>query len=143
MMRGFTLIELLIVIGVSIAIAALTIPMGVNFYRTQVLDDSAADFFSNARRAQYQAIFQKNDSAFGIKIFSGSYTIFQGSSYGLRLPSEDENFTVPAGVAIAGMDEIIFVKRTGMPTATGIVVFTSGSDTRSISINAQGKIEKQ
>jgi type II secretory pathway pseudopilin PulG len=142
-MKGFTLIELLIVIGASIAIAALTIPVGVNFYTTQVLDETTSDALALFRRAREQAVFQKNDSAFGIKVFSGSYTIFQGSSYASRVQGEDENFTVAAGVTMGGIDEIVFAKRMGIPSTTGTVTITSGSNTRSLGINTQGKIERQ
>ena len=140
-MKGFTLIELLLVIGGIAIISALTIPVGVNFYRTQVLDETAGDILGALRRAQSQAVFQKNDSEFGVRFLSDSYVLFEGNSYG-EVPSQDETFNLVGGITTSGIVEVTFAKLTGIPSATGTLTITSANDSQGININAQGKIEK-
>ena len=142
-MRGFTLLELLLVIGAATLIAVFTIPVGIRFFQTQILDEATSGMLTNLRRAHSKAIFQKNDSAFGVKFLSGSYVLFQGGSYVLRTQSEDESFTLGGGISTSGIDEVIFAKLTGIPNTTGTLTITSGSDSQSLNINAQGKVERQ
>lgn len=138
--RGFTLVELLVVISVTVIIAALTIPVGINFYKTQLLDETTSDILSTLRRARSQSIFQKNDSSFGVKFLSGSYVLFQGVTYAARVQDEDESFSLSIGISISGIDEVVFSKLSGTTTA-GTLTITSDNDNQNISINVQGKIE--
>lgn len=142
-MKGFTFLELAIVIGGAMVIAALTLPVGIRFFQTQTLDEAASDILATLRRAQSQALFQKNDDAFGVKFLSGSYVLFQGGSYEARIQSEDENFDLSGFTTTAGIDEIVFAKLTGIPNGTGTLTVTSGNDNQRIIINAQGNIERQ
>jgi type II secretory pathway pseudopilin PulG len=141
-MKGFTILELLLVIGAAIVIAALTVPVGVRFFQTQTLDEATSGIMETMRRAHNQAVFQKNDSAFGVKFLSGSYVLFQGNSYDTRTQSEDESFEVSSGIATSGIDEVVFAKLTGIPNTTGTLTVTSGSDSQTININAHGKVER-
>lgn len=142
-MKGFTLIELLLVIGVAMSIAALTIPVGVRFVQTQALDETTSDILGTLRRSQHLAAFQKNDSAFGVKFLSGSYVLFQGSSYTSRVASEDESFTLPGGIITSGIDEVVFAKLTGIPSSTGMLTIASSFNSQALDIHAQGNIERQ
>ena len=139
---GFTMIEILLVIAGVILIAALTIPVGIRFFQTQTLDETMAGILETLRRAQNQAIFQKNDRAFGVKFLSDSYVLFQGTSYE-EFPSEDESFSLPSGTTTSGINEVVFSKLTGIPNTTGTLTITSGNDSQVININEQGKIEKE
>lgn len=140
---GLTLIELLLVIGSIIIIAALTMPVGLNFYRLQVLDETTSDILGILRRAQNQATFQKNDSAFGVKFLSDSYILFQGSSYAERIQSGDEIIMLPLGIGISGIDEVVFEKLIGIPSFTGTLTITSDGSSQKLSVNAQGAIERE
>jgi len=142
-MKGFTLLELLLVIGAAILIAAFTIPVGVRFFQNQILDETTSSILGALRRAQNQAISQKNDSVFGVKFLSGSYVLFQGNSYGSRIQSEDESFSLPGGITTAGIEEVVFAKLTGIPNTTGTLTIISGNDSQTLNINAQGSIERQ
>ncbi|MBU1160011.1 prepilin-type N-terminal cleavage/methylation domain-containing protein, partial [Patescibacteria group bacterium] len=61
MPHGFTLVELLIVIGLGIVIVAITVPIGLNFYNNQILDEASKDILSTLRKAQSYSMFQKNN----------------------------------------------------------------------------------
>jgi Tfp pilus assembly protein FimT len=139
---GFTMIELLVVTGAVIVIMALTMPVGITFYRQQALDETASEVVGILRRARSQAGYQRHDSAFGVKFLSGSYVLFEGSSYAARTQSEDETFVLTGGITTSGIDELVFAKRDGTTTA-GTLTVISGSLTEIVDINAEGKVERQ
>ena len=136
------MIELLLVIGMALLVSALTIPVGVRFLQTQSLNEARSDILTALRRARTQAVFQKNDSAFGVEFLPSSFVVFQGSSYALRTQSEDEIFSLTSGTTVSGIGEIVFTKRTGLPSVIGTITISSGSDSYIISVNSQGNIER-
>ncbi|MEW5908096.1 MAG: hypothetical protein AB1643_02870 [Patescibacteria group bacterium] len=142
MHNGFTLVELLIILTLIIVIFSLTIPLGINFYKNQTLDEVATDILSNLRKAHNKAVFQKNDSAFGIKFFPDSYILFQGNNFSSRIQDEDENFSLPYSINVNGISEIVFSKLSGTTTA-GALIISSGSNSKTININEQGKVDIQ
>jgi len=140
---GFTIFELLVVIGASILIAGLTVPVGVRFYQTQILDDTTSVIMTTLRRAQSQAEFQKNDSSFGVKFLTGSYVLFQGDSYAGRTISEDEIFSLSGNVNTSGVDEVVYAKLTGIPSLAGTLTVALDNDSQTININLQGKVDRE
>jgi prepilin-type N-terminal cleavage/methylation domain-containing protein len=139
--QGFTLIELIIVLALSGAALAFVAPVSLQFYKTALLDEAAADVTAILRRAQAQAQSQKNDSAFGVAFFPSRYTLFQGVSYASRIISEDEEFSLPLGTTHSGLSEAQFSKHTGIPATTGTLILQNTAETRSISISDIGIIQ--
>jgi type II secretory pathway pseudopilin PulG len=139
---GFSIVEVLVVIGISVVIGVMSIPVAVEYYRTQILDEAAKDLRSVLRRANNQAVFQKNDSAFGVDFSSvtDKYVLYQGSAYSSRITAEDEIFAIPAGITLSGVSEVAYTKRTGTTTASTLTI-TGVNQTRTISISADGKVE--
>ena len=140
-LTGFTLIEFLIVGATIILLSGFFLPIGFGFYQTQNVDEARENTVTLLRRVQSQALFQKNDSPFGVKFFSDSYLLFQGSSYASREQSEDEVFIIPSGVTISGPGEVVFSKFTGFPNVVGVISVISGGYIKNIDINSQGKVE--
>lgn len=140
-MKGFTLIEVLIVTAFTALLLLFIVPTTLRFFQTQNLVDTTNTLIASLRNIQNQAVFQKNDSDFGVKFSANSYTLFQGSSYTSRTTSEDIIITIPSNVTISGIDEIVFAKRTGFPNTTGILLVQAASKEISISINNRGVIE--
>jgi len=140
-MKGFTLIEIILVISITVIIAAVSIPVIVRFVGVQHLDDTRSTIVASLRQAHNQAVFQKNDSAFGVRFLSGSFVIFQGSSYASRTTSEDIVVTIPSSITVSGISEVVFTKRTGVPSTTGTIFIHLGSSSLSLSINQSGLIE--
>lgn len=139
---GFTIIELLIVLAGTAIVVALTVPIGIRFFYSQTLDEATSNIMSTLRRSESQAKFSKNDSAFGVKFLSGSYVLFQGSSYASRTQSEDESFALLGGITTSGITEIVFAKVTGIPSVTGTLTVSFLGDSKTVTINAQGEIER-
>ncbi len=138
---GFTLIEISLVIACTAILLAFTIPATLRFLESQNLTETANTLVSSLRQAHNQAVFQKNDSSFGIKFLTNSYVLFQGSSYASRTTSEDITIPLSSSITLSGMNEIVFTKRTGLPNTTGTILLQSGSKSLSIIINQQGVIE--
>lgn len=142
-MRGFTLLETLLVLSILSALVFLTAPIGLTFYQTQALDEATLSTIETLRRAKFNAIFQRNDSAFGVKFMSDSYTLFQGDSYTSREENEDELFLLPADITTSGISEIVFSKMTGVPNSTGTITLTLGTRDESIIVDDPGVIDRQ
>lgn len=140
-MKGFTLFEIIIVVSIIVIIIAVSLPVSLSFLKQQNVGTATSNVISTLRQAHTQSMFQKNDSSFGIKFLEGSYVLFQGSSYSTRTTSEDIVVPIPSNVTISGIDEIVFTKRTGLPSTTGTLLVMSGTISRSIYINQQGIIE--
>ena len=138
---GFTLIELALVIACTTLLLVFTVPVALQFLGSQTLAETSNTLVSSLRQAHNQAVFQKNDSAFGVKFLATSYVLFQGSSYASRTASEDITIPLSSGITISGMSEIVFAKRTGLPSTTGTLLVQSASNNLSILINQQGVVE--
>lgn len=139
-MRAFTLLEILIVIGIIGVLASLTLPWGMDFYKSQQLASESQAILQVLRRAQSRAMFQESDSGFGVYFSGNRYVLFKGSSFAGRDSQFDEIFDLPAVVVPAGLAEVVFSKMEGKPSVTGDIILTSGSARRIININGVGRI---
>lgn len=140
MRAGFTLTEVLITIALLGVLVAITLPVGISFYQRETLEDTALNVGSTLRRARLQAIAEKRDAAFGVKILSTSFVLFEGGSWAGRTVTEDESFNFPTGVSAAGLDEVVFVKLSGEPNMTGTITLSLGGAGRTITVNPRGVI---
>jgi prepilin-type N-terminal cleavage/methylation domain-containing protein len=142
--KGFSLIELLLVVAVAAGIFVFLAPFGMNFYRTQLLGDVQSNLIDALQRARHNAVLQKNDSNFGVRIVVGSYTIFQTPdlTYASRVSDQDEVFPMVNNIAFSGPNEIVFSKLTGIPNATGTVVIDYDIITKGIIVDSSGGISK-
>ena len=138
--HGFTLVELLLVLALTFVVGAFTFPMGITFFRAQLLSDTTDLLSDTLRTAQVQAHMQKNDSSFGVKALAGSFVLFEGESYEARTVAEDESFTLPPTVELSGFDQIIFSKGTGIPDSTHQITLSLVGNEQIITVNATGVI---
>ncbi len=140
--RGTRIIELLLVLGVSTALLALTLPYGLDFYRRTLADETLNDIVSVLRVAERYAALGKYDRMHGVKFLPGTYTLFQGDTYTTRLVAEDRIYQLPDGATILGMpDEIIFEKISGQPSATGTMTLSYYERIRHVRVLDGGIIE--
>lgn len=128
-MKGFSLTEILIVVAVVGLLLVFTLPMSIDFYRTQQLDTIAEEVVQALRGAQLKAMSMNNDSAWTVYFESGQYRL------------EDELFSLPSGILISGTNQVIFSKLDGLPSYVGNIAITNGQNTKTININSQGRIQ--
>jgi len=141
--EGFTLIEILIVIAIMAVLAALTIPVGVNFFVSQQLDTVVDEVMQVLRRAQLKGMTQERDSDWGIRFNSDTYVLFKGSSFASRDPVFDEDFDLAGGITTSGISEVVFAKFSGVPNVIGTITISQGSKSKAIDVNAVGKIDRE
>lgn len=159
MNKGFTLFELLLVIGVMGILAYLSMPIGFTFYRAQVVDSARGQLMETLSKARHNAVAQKYDSRYGVKIntIGGSltdFTLYKGDAFnGLNYDSTynevysqtaNLRITATGSAALSGGD-INFSKLVGTTTATGTITIINldGNETRSVLIDDFGNAYEQ
>lgn len=141
--RGFTLLEVIIVVALGVLLVALTLPVGVSYYRSQAADETGAQLLSVFSRAASESRLGKDNGAFGVKFFPDRYVYFGGDSYASRNTARDETYLLPTGVTLSSpFDEFVFAKLTGIPNATGTILLSQFERTLSITVDDLGMIIK-
>ena len=145
--QGFTLIELLLVIAITAVIFAFSAPYSLRFYKTQLANEVQSNIFSALTQARHNALLQKNDSPWGVKIDPDNdhYILFQGSNYNYRVPEYDEVYDLLSDVTFTGDwtgNEIVFAKFTGIPNDFGTSTITLNDITRQILVDENGHISR-
>jgi type II secretory pathway pseudopilin PulG len=140
--KGFTLVELLLSVALIFIIAALTFPVGTSFYRSQMLREATDGVLGGLRRAQQFAHTGKDDTAFGVYLTSGSYTIFEGDSYAARNVAEDEVHQVSTAVEFSGLSEVVFSELEGIPSTSGAITLTVDDYVTSIEVSPIGYVTR-
>lgn len=139
---GFTLIELLLTVTLLALVGGIGVPVYNSFQNRNTLDLAAAAYASSLRRAQAQAQGVVGDSAWGVRVESGSIILFKGNSFATRDTTYDEVFSIPTSISIAGQQESVFTKFTGMPQSAGSLTLTSANnDSKSVTMNVKGMVQ--
>jgi type II secretory pathway pseudopilin PulG len=140
--QGFTLLEVLLSFAAIAVIAGISIPAYQVFQVRNDLDIAATTLVQTLRRAQLLSQALDNDASWGVALQAGSTTLFQGASYASRDPAFDEVFEVPLSIVPSGLSEVVFLRFTSLPGATGTVTFTSNAnEARVVTINEKGMVE--
>jgi len=140
-MKGFTLLEVLLSVATITVIAGIGIPVYQSLQVRNDLDIAAITTTQSLRRAQTLSTAVEGDTSWGVRVQSGSITLFRGANYTGRDTNFDELFDMPTSIAPSGLQEVVFTKFSGEPQATGTVVLISNTnETRNITINAKGMV---
>ncbi len=159
MNRGFTLIELLLVIAIIAILSYMAVPLSFNFYRLQAVEGARTELITMINKARRNAVLQKFDSRFGIKIDSlsddgafSNLTLYKGASYDSRDDSYDEVypqtpnlFISVSGSSALSSGDINFEKLSGLTSATGTVTIRhgGGNEERTLIIDNFGNAHKE
>jgi prepilin-type N-terminal cleavage/methylation domain-containing protein len=139
--RGFTLVELLVVLAIGTMLLSLTLPVGLRFYQTQVVDEATTDMVLDLRRASAEARAGRGGTAFGVRYFSDRYVTFVGDSYETRDSLRERIVTLPAsGVITASPEEFVFAHFSGVVNATGTVTLSLFGVTRVVAVGELGAV---
>jgi len=139
-MRSFTLVEFLLVIVVMAILIGFGLPLSFGLYKNQQLDITSQGVVQALRDAQQKAMGVENDSSFGVYFNSNNYILFQGSSFASRNSQYDEVFDFSRLITISGLQEIVFSKSEGLPSATGDIILSNTDRTKTININNLGRV---
>lgn len=130
------------VVGILALLAFLTLPLSLNFYKSQQLNTHTQDVVQVLRRAQLKAMTAESDSSFGVYFDEAQrkYVLFRGGFFDPDAP-DNEEFNLPQIITInSSFPEIIFSKIEGEPNVIGNIVLNSDSESRIININKLGRI---
>lgn len=143
---GYTLVEMVIVIVLLLAIGAVSIGAFVQFYQTSLVDDTSRTLKDMLRRARAQAMAQRNNAAWGVRVVTTTdmVVLFEGNSYATRDVPEDESFELPGDVIVSStVYEVVFSRLYGTSTASTTWQITNGGVSDVILINSAGLIQLQ
>ena len=142
--RGFTLIEILLIMAITVGIFVFSSPYTVKFYNSNLVEESRSGIIDALLQARHNAVLQKNDSDFGVKINNDAhnYVLFQGSTYDSREDTLDDIYYLLDAITVSEPTEIVFSKLTGVPSATGTITITYGNFVKEISIDDSGLVYK-
>ncbi len=135
------MLEVLLTVAVMGLIAGMGTPIYQAFQNRNDLDIAATSLAQGMRRAQILSRAVDGDTSWGMHVATGTLTLFRGVSYASRTSTFDETTTIPSGIRIAGLTDIVFGAFTGEPQTTGTTTLTSETnETRTITINAKGMV---
>ncbi|MCF7844462.1 MAG: hypothetical protein K9M03_01360 [Kiritimatiellales bacterium] len=135
--KSFTAIETLITIGIIGVTAGISVPMFRNFQIRTDLDLATEQTIQALRSAQIRSQAGQNDEEWGVFIQEG--IIFQGETYMLRDPDQDEVYPIPSTVNATGLEEVVFARVDGAPYQTGDIRLEAlNGGYRIITISAEG-----
>lgn len=138
---GFTLVEVLLSIAVIAVLAGISAPVFMRLATKNDLDTAVVTLAQLWRRGQELSMANDGDILWGVKVQSGSITLFKGTSFVARDTTYDEIFSLPSTISVSGaVAEVTFSKLTGTPSATGTISLTSFGDTTTLSINSKGTV---
>jgi len=148
------LLEILIVFGVTAILAAATAPGFFRYWDARQLTGRVNNVVALLRQTQVRAVSQEGGNQWGVHFehpASGAkfYQVFSGTwatgtreirtNIGSKL-----TFVAPAS---GNSTDVIFAKRTGLPTAATAITLALLSSTsttqQSVTVTAQGTIEKE
>lgn len=143
---GFTIIEILIVISLIAAIAGFAIAGFQNFAIYQQYNEAVGNVKSTLNQSRVSARSAIDDQTHGIKFSSNSLTQYIGDTYTAGNPTNEVvtyNLVTIQVDLTGGVDEIVFSKLSGLPSATGTVIVSGNkfSASTTIKISDSGVIQ--
>ncbi|MEK7185791.1 MAG: prepilin-type N-terminal cleavage/methylation domain-containing protein [Patescibacteria group bacterium] len=134
---GFTLIELLLVVTIMLAIGAPSSIFFSNFLTQNAVSSTQTRLINQLRKAQMYAMMGKENGNWGVKFGSNTITLFlQGNS------AFDEKFSENPNITISGFSEIVFTKRTGLPSSIGTYNIMGNGISKQFTVNSQGVVSR-
>lgn len=138
---GFTIIEVLLSITLVAIVMGIGIPVYLSLQNNNAVEVTSMTFAQGLRRAETLARAVEGDSTWGAYIQTGSVTVFKGDSFSSRDESADEIYDTSGAAAVSGVNEYVFSKLTGYPSATGTTILSDTTgDRRVITVNEKGTV---
>lgn len=138
--RGFTLIEVMVSLGLLTVLGAIGLIMGLDFFRGYEFRYSQDSLVSILEKARSAAMANVNETAHGVAIASGSYTLFEGLSYASRNVARDQEFRVESAIMFSGPTEIVFDQLSGRVDFPGTIIAQNRGRTIIFTVTHEGSI---
>ena len=138
--KGFTLLEIIIVIGLFALLVGISIPFGLDVYRSYVLISETRNMVSFLRRAETLSFTNTRNDSYGIMIMNDRFVVFRGASFATRDAAFDEEYLRSPLVTVSGIAHIVFAAVTGRPDIMGTTTFSNGVNKQTVFINEHGTL---
>lgn len=136
-MKGFTLIELILVIAIVLTISTLSGVFYSRFLTQNAVSNTVDQLAGSFRKAQVYSMTGKEDGSWGVKYVPGTITLFK-----VGATSFDESFSVSSNITISGFTQITFARVTGLPDSTPTITVTGNNDSRTLTVNSAGVVNR-
>ena len=140
--NAFTVVELMLTIAIMGIISTFTFSFYTRFLTQNALSNTVDQMAGSLRKAQTYSMAGKQESNWGVNYSSNKITLFKGTSIG-QDPAFNEVYDTSPNIAISGFTEIYFNRVTGLPSTIAAITITGNSETKTITINEQGVVNKQ
>lgn len=146
--RSFTLLEAILSISLLLILTTIIVSSYAYFSKNSQLLGESEYLEALLREAQVRSSRGVEDKVWGIHLESDKYVLFLGETYNPSDPKNQIHF-LPSGLSLnwvisPSTNSIIFEKLNGVPRASGdVTIENSLGQTKTISINEAGKIERQ
>lgn len=137
MKNGFTLIELLLVIAIVLIIGASSAVFYSRFINQNSVSNTSDQITEQMHKAQVYAMMGKNNSSWGVKKVGNTLTLFSSASSAF-----DENFNLTSAISVSGLTTVTFSKGTGLPDTTPTITISGGGNSKTLTINSQGVVDR-
>ena len=138
--KGFSIAEMIIVIAILALMIVVSISVYSNFQSHNNLEIATYSVVEAIRHAKSNTEQVNGDSRWGVNISSGDVTVFKGDSYSTRDTSSDQKLSLPNGITVSGLSEVVFEKVTGVALTVGTTTLSRDGVNKDIYINAKGTI---
>lgn len=143
---GFTFVELLVVVALFGIVATISIVGFQNFARFQQYNQAVSEVVAMLTQARMNARSAVADESHGIKFAPSTLTQFVGDTF---VVGDPRNIVATYGsvtftyALTNGVDEVVFQKLTGLPSATGTITVsgTAFTDATVIEITGTGVVQ--
>lgn len=136
--NGFTLIELIIIVAIVLILGTSSYSFYSRFFLQNEVSNTTDQLSGQIRKAQIYAMSGRQNGNWGVHYTSPTLSLFQGNSYATRNPAFDEVIAINNNVTISGFTEIIFARKTGIPSSTPTITISGGNTEKTLTINTQG-----
>lgn len=146
---GFSLIEALLVVALFVIIVAATSPRLINSYHRFRLEAYTQDLAHAIRFAQNKSMTGRDNDVYSIRLengLGGRFTLYKGDDYAARDTGYDEVHNLSPAFSLTDTivdTDIIFTKIEGSTADTGTITISwpAGSQSRTLSLNAAGRVD--